>query len=504
MGTQVERSNSSSPGLYSFLNHSADTVHNNLPPNVDDRPSARQKRRRTSPEDQGVLEAAYKRDPKPDKAARLELVKGVQLGEKEVQASEAIWFQNRRQSSRRKSRPLLPHEVAHFQMSRAAGSTTGLAYTSDREQHDVESSSQDRSQPSPRTTRDNRATGHAVRPLTPTAEMDSRVDASTSSTQQQNQLRHTNQRTDNSHAESLSLSGAAMSTSHSAEEAPPPAYVVNEPGVSSLHQMPSEHTSSPASLHPTPARRLKKSASVIRLSLNAEGKAEIVTKDASSPSPPRPAQTAATDLSASVSSTTPIPPPKTLQRSFSGRSRDSRSWEFWCDKESRNSLETAAEKDAAGSAAGAIELLRSASGRNFLGSNPSKRNFLLPLQQPGPAKRSKLDHKRTSLQRSSTSMGRLQESRSSRSLGYHPKLKHLAKSAYVKSTDSDKENWSPTSDEAAEEHRGHHRQERQGVDGDPENDEELASFMRGGRQPAGDDDLDCVQGLLSLSQGNWR
>lgn len=38
-----------------------------------------------SPEDQASLEAAYKRDPKPDKAARLELVKHVALGEKEVQ-----------------------------------------------------------------------------------------------------------------------------------------------------------------------------------------------------------------------------------------------------------------------------------------------------------------------------------------------------------------------------------------------------------------------------------
>lgn len=38
-----------------------------------------------SPEDQAILEAAYNRDSKPDKAARLELVKQVALGEKEVQ-----------------------------------------------------------------------------------------------------------------------------------------------------------------------------------------------------------------------------------------------------------------------------------------------------------------------------------------------------------------------------------------------------------------------------------
>jgi hypothetical protein len=42
-----------------------------------------------SPEDQAILEAAYARDSKPDKAARLEIVKQVALGEKEVQVSLA-------------------------------------------------------------------------------------------------------------------------------------------------------------------------------------------------------------------------------------------------------------------------------------------------------------------------------------------------------------------------------------------------------------------------------
>ena len=75
---------SSSPS-YHFFNHNATTLPNNLPPSVDDKPTARQKRKRTSPEDQAVLEAYYARDPKPDKAARLDLVKKVALGEKEVQ-----------------------------------------------------------------------------------------------------------------------------------------------------------------------------------------------------------------------------------------------------------------------------------------------------------------------------------------------------------------------------------------------------------------------------------
>lgn len=77
---------SSSPS-FPFFNHDATTLPKHLPPSIDDKPTARQKRKRTSPEDQAVLEAFYARDPKPDKAARLELVKQVALGEKEVQVS---------------------------------------------------------------------------------------------------------------------------------------------------------------------------------------------------------------------------------------------------------------------------------------------------------------------------------------------------------------------------------------------------------------------------------
>ena len=42
---------------------------------------------RCSPEDHAILEAEYKKNPKPDKAARVEIVNRVALGEKEVQVS---------------------------------------------------------------------------------------------------------------------------------------------------------------------------------------------------------------------------------------------------------------------------------------------------------------------------------------------------------------------------------------------------------------------------------
>lgn len=40
-----------------------------------------------SPEDHAILEAEYEKNSKPDKAARIEIVNRVALGEKEVQVS---------------------------------------------------------------------------------------------------------------------------------------------------------------------------------------------------------------------------------------------------------------------------------------------------------------------------------------------------------------------------------------------------------------------------------
>jgi len=106
---------------FAFLVHSQDTIPNNLPPDVDNKPLARQRRRRTryavfilpsslervrlyyeqhvhsyhitstltkvrcSPEDQIILEEEFLKDSKPDKAARTRIVERVALGEKEVQ-----------------------------------------------------------------------------------------------------------------------------------------------------------------------------------------------------------------------------------------------------------------------------------------------------------------------------------------------------------------------------------------------------------------------------------
>lgn len=111
-----------------FLVYSPNTLKDNLDPNAENKNAPRQKRRRTryaiitsfrsriwphqsrlwtrsrlsacttsqtllvltpiptiSPEDQKVLEEEFARNPKPDKPSRLEIIKKVALGEKEIQ-----------------------------------------------------------------------------------------------------------------------------------------------------------------------------------------------------------------------------------------------------------------------------------------------------------------------------------------------------------------------------------------------------------------------------------
>ncbi|KAL5611813.1 hypothetical protein BROUX41_000612 [Berkeleyomyces rouxiae] len=76
--------------------------------NVQPDKQTKNRRKRTQAGDKAILESAYQANAKPDKAARLAIVRQVSMTEKEVQ----IWFQNRRQNDRRKSRPLSAQEIA--------------------------------------------------------------------------------------------------------------------------------------------------------------------------------------------------------------------------------------------------------------------------------------------------------------------------------------------------------------------------------------------------------
>ena len=302
---------------------------------------------------------------------------------------------------------------------------------------------------------------------------------------------------------------------------------------------------------------LRRSASMVKLSMNADGKAEVTPRTGFTPSPPH-QPPVMLPVSARI-------PKLGLQRSFSaveagssrssiarpalGRSRDARVWQFYCDSDARDALTKQAEKEASGSATAAIGLIRSHSNNGkSLTPNPNKRNA--KVQKHESVKKVKAAHTksdRPSLGRASSSVARMQTDGSNGS-----KPKPLSKSLKPDSGkaqtaifedfegDSDKENWKPgtqtrppprrrpvTSQESARilleslrepsgsssQRSGRGRQPHQkagpGVDAEdsenrpPELDEEVARFMGAETTPRREEDLDCVQSLLSLSQAAW-
>ncbi|KAK0659581.1 Homeobox protein YOX1 [Lasiodiplodia hormozganensis] len=565
-------------GSLAFLVHSPDTVRSNLPPDVDNKPLARQKRRRTSPEDQKILEAEYQRNSKPDKAARLEIVKRVALGEKEVQ----IWFQNRRQNTRRKSRPLEPHEIqSHLSSSQepitepsSSAPNSDDAEGGEQEQHvgDVAVAPLNNSHNLQET---------PARSPTISTEHVPKETASPSAPDLTNvEHQATNAATElpKSPAQVSGIGPAEFGSSQplpSSQESQHQGigYLANRRSQSFIRTyeeaMAENSGSVPSSQEQAPPRTLKKSSSFVRLSMTEDGKARVITGE-DSPSPPRsqpnptPVIEKSEGLRRSYSAAAlndrlkQAQSPQGIQRSFSGRSRDSRAWEFWCDSDARNSLTEKANQEGSGSAADAIGLIRSAS-RGALKLNPNKRNAQLLTQSS--AKRVKLDGKSTHrppLSRSSSSQGRLQGkaapvSRTPLKKSQSAVTKKADDDGFeVPQTESDKENWEPgvpgtslrrTKPPTAGQQPGQPRRRVLGENtnimstsgslgtmmdrekglkatphkrllgprtSNPEDDDELRAFMGGAgghsqrTSVSSGEELGCVEGLLKLSQGNWR
>ncbi|KAE8444583.1 hypothetical protein EG329_014414 [Mollisiaceae sp. DMI_Dod_QoI] len=523
----------------------------------------KQKRKRTSPQDQAILEAEYKQNPKPNKAARAVIVEKVSLNEKEVQ----IWFQNRRQINRRKSRPLLPHEIAAFGLGGMAALSSDpapmLAFGSSQTVEEIGPSSQQERSSSqescqepveilePRRIEDPiKMVEQTVQPSAePTGPLPARLNREASS--------------------GISL---PESSSFSANEnvfksfSSTPGYLANRwnsisssfstPASSQTAPMvtpPISQTSQPASCPERIDETVSTPSSRIRLSLSLDGRAELVT---SSPSPPHHYAPRPTSSSASSMPQKRI---RTLQRSQSalpfgqrssltstsnsfvprlrtGRSRDARTWEFCCDGEVRDELTAQAENESHGSAVAAISLIRSAS-NSALKPNANKRNA--PAVKHDSAKHGK----KPKLGRALSSLARLQSPAvSSKS---NQDESSFSKDGLMRSPsgDSDKENWVPHEGGGNARRRPlpSSRPDKQpnsrAVLGDNHNipthainfggkknrkraaaepnifedqddsievGEEVEKFMRGEVSPSKKGDLDCIQGLLSLSQGNWR
>lgn len=217
-----------------------------------------------------------------------------------------------------------------------------------------------------------------------------------------------------------------------------------------------------------------------------------------------------------------------------GRSRDSRNWEFFCDSETRDELTTQAEHESNGSAVAAISLLRSAS-NSALKSSANKRN--------APPSRQDMSNqeKRPKLGRAMSSLARLQNTGNT-SLKIPRSNKGKPVLMGSPSGDSDKENWLPDGESGTTRRRplpssrpdipsqmvlgenstvpthatnfgGGKNRRRKATQAEPRifedgesggASQEVERFMRGEVSPSKKGDLDCIQGLLSLSQGNWR
>ncbi|KAL7629381.1 hypothetical protein AAE478_000901 [Parahypoxylon ruwenzoriense] len=580
------------------------------------------KRKRTTTQDKAILEAAYNSNPKPDKAARLDIVSRVSLNEKEVQ----IWFQNRRQNDRRKSRPLSPQEIAalryggNVQILSSDSASTAIAASSSFEQPgdtrvddektstDVENfppasqgaTSQSSVESSPKPCdRDPGTADEVVR--TEIEQLEAGTPPSSSKSEPESRFFSQTTPAPATYLASRRSLGSFSTPSTlgragcdlfkyvitlSNASASPNAYIRVESFSASFNSI----GSSPASVLPPPSS----SSSHIRLSLSLEGKAELVTTQ---PSPPSPAQL---QLLGEADTLPPVRTNRTLHRSRSalpgitlppistltahlpqltrGRSRDVHAWESCCEADTRDELTKQAENESSGSAVAAISLLRSSSSSaslsnlihnqnptNVLQSNPAKRNA--PPNKSshrGAAKKPKLG-------RASSSVARVQslppaslleafgDGGAVKVLDPEKKPGKGSLSAILSPTggDSDKENWSPDEEGNPPQHRrrplpspktqsqalvSKSNPRRVGrifgdqgglgkrslfgsrantapasrpmrdvmIFEDKENgktgkgDDEVERFMRGDVSPSKRGDMDCVAGLLSLSQGNWR
>lgn len=314
---------------------------------------------------------------------------------------------------------------------------------------------------------------------------------------------------------------------------------------------------------------LNRTSSQVRLSMSLDGKAEVTTRTGDTPSPPRSHHVpkvvsivprSNTGLQRSSSALEPgtrsasdaisVPFPR---RSMTGRSRDARTWEFYCDSDARNALTEQAEREESGSATAVIGLIRSRSSNGkAMTCNPNKRNA--NSQKPDSTKRLKANLQRTGkprLARATSSLARLQTDNSngqitqkSMKVGEKIMKGHSQPTVWQEDEgDSDKENWEPGTQSRNPRRRrpGHSQQaacvleeslrvpsqsssldammkrestasrrsttkscsSEEKENSGPEVDDEIAAFM-GESGPREVEDLDCVQNLLSLSQAAWQ
>jgi hypothetical protein len=289
---------------------------------------------------------------------------------------------------------------------------------------------------------------------------------------------------------------------------------------------------------------LPSQSSHVRLSMSLEGAVKVKTTDAETPSPPKRApplivpsrapaglhrSKSAITLSSNVGQESAGKPKvKSVGGQF-GRSRDARTWEFYCDGDAREALSAHAEDERTGSAVGAINLIRSQS-QTARAQMMTERSGGSNTKNPPMSQRTV----RPKPSRAKSSMACLQDTDQTL---VKPSMEEANPSVLRSpSGDSDKENWAPGTrlshhplrrQHASTNRRpilgdGNHRlsharstgglaadQKRGGIIRQPvvmdkENIDRSGRHQRLIEEAGKGEDLDCIQGLLSLSQGAWQ
>jgi hypothetical protein len=277
----------------------------------------------------------------------------------------------------------------------------------------------------------------------------------------------------------------------------------------------------------------------VRLSMTVDGAVKVRTTDEETPSPPKQRSRGTLPkegLRRSSSAAAVCELRKEGKRSarpgnsMFGRSRDARTWEFYCDGDAREALSAQAENENRGSAVGAIKLIRSHSHNAKTKAQQQARASALQPKAGGgnTRKRAIPADLKPKLVRAKSSMAQL-PSGSKVAAAENGKSRSAINGS--PSGDSDKENWAPGTTSSnhplrrmqslgnasrgilqahdlvptstktpRQQMRGSEKEDQENVSL-KDCEEDVEDFMRGGEKG---EDLDCVQGLLSLSQGAWR
>ncbi|OAL75563.1 hypothetical protein A7D00_1162 [Trichophyton violaceum] len=518
---------------YSFLIHSNKTLTQNLPPKVDSKVYIRQRRRRTSPEDHAILEAEYRLNPKPDKATRASIVSRVSLGDKEVQ----IWFQNRRQNDRRKSKPLHPNELSSNTRELESSQKTVDASPPNTQNENLNLSADDANgntlgTPSNCQCEHNIASSQLESSQTSTTSAKSqenqcRVCSAVNEPRLRSQLSSGKRKRADSGVSGLGVELENGRRSFGSTNSPSLRLSLSFDGEAVVRGE-DEKTPSPPKIRDS-----------LRIAFSADGEAVVRTAGEPSPSPSRNRTSTPLSLqsrlrslrrtSSAVSFGSKLPDAANIF----GRSRDSRRWELYCDTDARSALSSpkigaGPTPDGSGSARSSRRRASNANAR-ILSPCANLPNSLLPTNPP---------KKRKKLSRAVSSLGRLETEPSLETVNTtKPNSSQGNRNQKTKpktdfhNGDSDKENWLPGTQDVGPRRRRLHptaqpqnrvlqtsgdaRREGNRIigrgitsprkDHDKNRDHGLSGKPSlPGTSSNQEEDLDCIQGLLSLSQGAWK